>query len=133
MIPGGNNLKQIELIAQPSLCHRMLLENHRIIGTCDGIEAVKQAIYNILNTERYQYIIYSWDYGVELEDLYGMPADYAMPELKRRITEALMQDGRIEAVDQFEFEKKGSRMIVGFIVHTVFGRVRSRKEVELNV
>ncbi|MFQ8776837.1 MAG: DUF2634 domain-containing protein [Roseburia sp.] len=27
---------------------------------------MKQAIYNILNTERYQYIIFSWDYGVEL-------------------------------------------------------------------
>ena len=67
MIPVVNNLKEVEVIEQPSLCHRMILDTERISGECDGVEAVKQAIYNILNTERYQYIIYSWNYGVELK------------------------------------------------------------------
>lgn len=35
----------------------------------DGMEAVKQAVYKILQTERYKYVIYDWNYGVELEDL----------------------------------------------------------------
>ena len=45
--------------------------------------AVKQAVYKIIMTERYQYIMYSWNYGVELLDLFGEPVTYVCPELKR--------------------------------------------------
>lgn len=31
-------------------------------GTIDQIEAMEQAIYLILNVERYEWPIYSWDY-----------------------------------------------------------------------
>ena len=96
MIPVSNQLKNVEVVEQPSLCPRMIVESERIIGQCDDVEAIKQAIYNILNTERYQYIIFSWDYGVELKDLFGKPIDYVMPEVERRITEALVQDDRID-------------------------------------
>ena len=47
---------------------------------------------------------YSWNYGVELVELIGQPKEYALPEIKRCITEALLQDDRITAVDGFEFE-----------------------------
>ena len=85
MIPVSNQLKNVEVVEQTSLCPRMIVESERIIGQCDDVEAIKQAIYNILNTERYQYIIFSWDYGVELKDLFGKPIDYVMPEVERRI------------------------------------------------
>ena len=75
----------------------------------------------MLNTERYQYLIYSWDYGVELLDLFGEPISYVCPELERRITEALLQDDRIEEVDGFEFEVSGGTVKASFTVHTVFG------------
>ena len=42
-----------------------------------------KVVFNILNTERYQYIIYSWNYGIELIDLYGQPVSYVIPELKK--------------------------------------------------
>lgn len=58
MIPVSNQLKNVEVVEQPSLCPRMIVESERIIGQCDDVEAIKQAIYNILNTERYQYIIF---------------------------------------------------------------------------
>ena len=67
----------------------------RITGYIDGLEAIKQAVYLILNTERFEYIIYSWDYGVELYDLFGEPIDFVKSELKRVIKEALEQDDRI--------------------------------------
>ena len=98
---------------------------------CDDVEAIKQAIYNILNTERYQYIIFSWDYGVELKDLFGKPIDYVMPEVERRITEALVQDDRIDSCDSFEFEKKGRKLLVTFVAHTKFGSVPAQKEVDV--
>lgn len=131
MIPVVNNLKEVEVIEQPSLCHRMIFDDGRISGECDGVEAVKQAIYNILNTERYQYIIYSWNYGVELKDLFGMPVDYVAAEAERRITEALMQDDRITAVDNFEFEEGRKKLSITFTVHTKYGDVQGEKEVEM--
>ncbi len=131
MIPVVNNLKEVEVIEQPSLCHRMIFDDGRISGECDGVEAVKQAIYNILNTERYQYIIYSWNYGVELKDLFGMPVDYVAAEAERRITEALLQDDRITAVDNFEFEEGRKKLSITFTVHTKYGDVQGEKEVEM--
>ena len=68
---GGTALKRIAgLRKQPGKNYRMLLESNRVVGTCDGKEAMKQVIYKILMTERFRYVIYSWNYGVELEDLF---------------------------------------------------------------
>ena len=39
--------KEIDVVEQPSLCHRMVFDTERIAGECDGIEAVKQAIWFI--------------------------------------------------------------------------------------
>ena len=83
-----------EAARQPSRTYRLDMENNRISGMADGLEAVKQAVYLILNTERYWYPIYSWDYGVELNHLYGQPTGMVYPEIERLITEALMQDDR---------------------------------------
>lgn len=101
----------------------------RISGYVDELDAIKQAIYLILNTERYQYVIYSWDYGVELLDLYGKQMSYVMAELPRRIEEALTQDDRIEKVTDFEFEKIKSRLLVSFTVITNVGDIRMEMEV----
>ena len=88
----------------------MNIDGERITGTMtDDIEAVKQAIYKILNTERYQYPIYSWNYGVELADLFGKPIAYVLPEIPRRIKEALVADDRIIDATAFELshDKRG--------------------------
>lgn len=103
----------------------------RIAGFTDELDAVKQAIYLILNTERYQYIIYSWDYGVELLDLYGKPMPYVMSELPRRIKEALVQDDRIEDVVDFEFERNGKKLHVTFTVVTSVGSISTEMEVDV--
>lgn len=58
----------------------------RFLGKTDGTEAVKQAVLKILNTERYGYEIYTWDYGVELQDLYGQPMPYVLSELEDRLS-----------------------------------------------
>lgn len=104
---------------------------NQINGYVDDIEAVKQAIYLILSTERYEYIIYSWDYGVELVDLYGQPMPYVISELERRIIEALTQDDRIEDVTNFEFEKNGKRLYTTFTVVTTVGEIPTDLEVEI--
>ena len=90
----------------PTPTPRIIMGKNRLMGSCDGLEAIKQAVYLILNVERYRYVIYSSNYGVEFDDLLGKPVPYVLPELKRRIEEALTQDDRITSVDGFEFETK---------------------------
>ncbi len=132
MIPGMTAFLQqdFKIEKQPTHTYKMNLESKSIRGYTDNQEAMKQAIYKILNTQRYQYVMYSWNYGVELLDLYGEPLSYVCPELERRITEALTWDDRIQSVDNFEFDisKKG-KICVTFIAHTVFGDVVAKKVV----
>lgn len=89
----GENLDLIgfELEEQPSYTHKLDIEGQRVAGMTDKREALRQAVYLILNVERYAYPIYSRNYGSELVDLIGQPMDYAMSEMKRRITDALMR------------------------------------------
>ena len=115
---------------QPTRTYGMNMEDGTVQGYVDGLEAMRQAVYKVLLTERYQYPMYSWDYGVELADLFGEPVSYVCPELERRITEALLQDGRIEGVDgfSFSFPRKGT-VHVSFTVHTIFGDIEAEREV----
>lgn len=132
MIPSTTGFleQDFEITEQPTKTYRMNLESNRVRGYVDGQEAMKQAIFKILQTERYQYIMYSWNYGIETLDLYGEPVSWVCPELERRISEALMCDSRIKSVDNFEFNisKKGV-IHVTFIAHTVFGDVAAKKVV----
>lgn len=106
-------------------------EEDRINGFIDELESIKQAIYLILSTERYKYIIYSWDYGVELVDLIGKPIPYCMAEIPRRVKEALLVDNRIENVTDFQFEHKGKTLHTTFTVVTNVGKVETRLEVDI--
>lgn len=132
MIPSTKAFleQDFEIEKQPTHTYKMNCESNLIRGYTDGQEAMNQAIYKILSTERYQYIMYSWNYGIELLDLYGEPFSYVCPELERRITEALIWDERIQSVDNFEFNisKKGE-IHVTFTAHTVFGNVVAEKVV----
>lgn len=97
---------------------------NRIQGFKDEQAAMKQAIFKILQTERYKHPeIYSNNYGVELEELIGMPIPYVLPELERRITEALKWDERITSVNDFEFEVDKKEVLVKFTADTIYGTV----------
>ena len=110
---------------------RMNLEGETIVGRTDRLRAMEQAIYLILSVERYDYLIHSWNFGVELRDLFGQPVSYCLPEIKRRITEALLQDERITEVYNFTFDVKKGRVAVAFRVKTIFGEIDAAKEVEI--
>ena len=103
----------------------------RISGYIDGVEAVTQAVYLILSTERYKYIIYSWDYGVELVDLVGKPMPYVLSELPRRITEALTMDDRIDDVTDFEFTQDGKVLHTKFTVVSNVGNISTDLEMKV--
>jgi len=132
MIPSINDLltTELEIETQPSKNYMMHFDKKYIVGTNDKQEAMKQVIFKILNTERYDYIIYSWNYGIELKDLYGEPLSYVCAEVQDRINEALCQDDRINEVTDFEFEyPERNVLLVKFKVHTIFGDVDAEREV----
>lgn len=123
---------EYEFVESPTKTYAMQLDGERIRGKTDERKAMEQAIYKILLTERYQYLIYSWNYGIELRDLFGKPIPYCCVELERRIKEALLQDERITNVYNFEFENPEFETIkVKFIADTIFGEVDITKEVTL--
>lgn len=133
MIPStaGFLNQEFEIEEQPSLTYK-LTEDGSVRGSIDAEESIKQTIFRILNTERYQYIIYPWYYGIETLDLYGEPVTYVCPELERRIKEALLTDTRISNITNFEFnlEKKGV-VHVTFLVNTIYGEIKAEKEVNI--
>lgn len=132
MIPVASILTMnLEQTTYPTETYKIVLDKDRINGLTDEVEALCQAIYLILNTERYQHIIYSWDYGVELFDLIGQQMSYVIAEVDRRITEALIQDDRILNVTNFQFEHTKRSLHVTFDVISIYGVIKTEKEVAI--
>ena len=117
----------------PSKTYRMNIEEETVSGIItEDLEAVRQAVYKILNTERYKHVIYSSDYGVELADLFCKPMPYVIPEIPRRIEEALLIDDRITKVDSFDlqYDKQGN-VNCYFVVHSIFGNIEMERSVKV--
>ncbi len=133
MIPAVNDdlINDFEYEELPTRTFRLNIPSNTITGFTDELEAMKQAIFLILNVQRYEHIIYSWNYGIELEDLFGQPISFVLPELKRRITEALLQDTRITGVDNFSFETTKGKVHAIFTVSTIYGDVEAEKVVNV--
>ena len=132
MIPStvGFLDKDFGIEERPGFTYKMQPDEKSVRGHTDGLDAVRQAVFKIIMTERYQYIVYSWNYGIELLDLFGEPVTYVCPELTRRISEALLWDDRIQGVDSFEFDFPRKGIVhVTFIAHTIFGDVPAGREV----
>jgi len=98
-------------------------ESGIVRGLADGQEAARQAMRLILHTERFRYEIYSFRYGTELEGLAGKGDSFLFPEIKRRVTEALLTDDRVSATSDFIFKRIRTRVAVRFIAHTIFGDI----------
>ncbi|ASS76810.1 hypothetical protein CIG75_18930 [Tumebacillus algifaecis] len=136
MIPLGGVLsageETLEETEQPSRTYRIDWSEKRAIGTVDGIEAVTQSVYKILQTDRFENLIYSSDYGAEYAGLHGNQRQYIQSELRRRIREALLQDDRITGVEAMEFRFGADSVLVEFTVVSTFGNAQIRQEVMNN-
>lgn len=119
--------EELEDEIMPSLTYK-IASHDTVSGYIDELEAMQQAIKLILLTERYDYDIFPWEYGAEMKELYGMPADYCMAELESSIPESLLMDDRISAVDGFSFEEGKGYVTASFVVHTIFGAIDMEQE-----
>ena len=98
-------------------------DKNRIQGYVKELEAVKQSIICMLETERYAYLIHTWQYGASLEQYIGQSYDYVTADIGREIKETLMTDDRILDVFGFNFEQIGDNLKINFEVNTVYGIV----------
>lgn len=113
-----------EIESEPSLTYKLDFEN-KIVQTVliDEKEALKQAIYKILHTERYTYDMYNWDYGVELADYIGQDVEEVLPDIQDAIEDALTADDRIESVDYIEAEQDKGKLYISMQINTIYGEL----------
>ncbi|MCL2462909.1 MAG: DUF2634 domain-containing protein [Defluviitaleaceae bacterium] len=129
----------VSVVSFPTRTYKLRLDTDRIAGYTEGLDAMEQMIYKALLTDRYRYLIYDWNYGFEVDDLFGKDRSYVKPELIRRITECLMADDRVLGVENFAFpapddnayNSARNTVVVTFTARTVFGDVYYSKAVSV--
>lgn len=122
-----NNIYENDITVETSRAYK--LSKDTIQGFIDNKEALQQAIYKLLNTEKYEYPVYGFDYGIEFQNLIGTDPVYVRIELKRRIKECLLRDDRIHSVDNFSFTNTDNIITCTFDVRSIFGNTTITKEV----
>jgi hypothetical protein len=131
MIPKG--LIDVELTIQDTIeqTRTYKLSETNIQGFTDDLGALEQYIYKVLSTEKYEFPIYSFNFGIELESLIGRDPAYVKVELKRRIKNCLLQDSRITSVENFKFTITGDEALCTFDVVSIYGEIEITKEVNV--
>uniref|UniRef100_UPI00402AC378 DUF2634 domain-containing protein n=1 Tax=Veillonella magna TaxID=464322 RepID=UPI00402AC378 len=91
----------------------------------EGDEALKIWVYKALKTERYEYLAYSWQYGIELKPFIGkvMGVYERYSELKRVIIECLMVNPYIKSIDSVDFQTDGDYTHCDIALTTIYGEV----------
>jgi hypothetical protein len=99
----------------------------------DGYTAWAQWCVKTILTERFAYLAYSRNYGVEIDEALKQPTRAAVEtEVERTITEALLTDPRTYAVRDFSFEWRGDKLYVSFTVIPVIGEAVRIEGVKLS-
>lgn len=125
-----NSLKPTtQIVVVPSKTYKM--NEERIAGYVDGLEAVKQAICHILMVERYSCLIYDDNYGVELEQYIGQDIEFLKATIESTLKEALTQDLRIKDVIVTNIKELENIILVKFTVKSTYGDIQM--EVNINV
>ena len=89
----------------------------------EGNEAIKVWVYKALLTPRYNYSIYSWDYGSELMDLIGKAYTPSLTkeEAKRYIKEALLINPYILEVNVIDTSFDNGVLSADIKIVTIYG------------
>ena len=114
---SGNSIQY----RQPNLTYR-IGENTVNGRISNNLEAVKQAVKCILETERYSNPIYGDDYGIELEQYKGADYGKIVAGIETTLRDALLQDDRITNIIVTNVEKLDiDSCKVEFDVYTIYG------------
>lgn len=91
----------------------------------EGNEAIEMWVYFALLTNRYEHLIFSWDYGTELVKLIGQKftRGYTESEAFRFVKEALMINPYIVDVINREIKFSENELKIKIKVVSVYGEV----------
>lgn len=109
---------------KPSKTYRLDLDEGRIVGYVDNLEAVNQAIRKALITPRFKCLIYDNQYGSEIEDAVtakDATREYVEAVMEGFVKDALLPDTRILSVYDFSFEFRDDAAFISFRADTIFG------------
>lgn len=90
-----------------------------------GNEGIKVWIYKAIKTNRYEFEIYTWDYGSEIESLIGkgFQIGFIKSETKRYIEEALSVNPYITKINKIDVDFKADILTAYVDLETVYGRL----------
>ena len=109
---------------QPSMTYRLDLENGRIVGKVDGLEADNQATRKAIITPRFKCLIYDRQYGSEIEDAIirkDATRDYIEAATEGFVKDALLPDTRILSIYDFHIDLEEDAAHISFKADTIFG------------
>ena len=103
----------------------------REYGIVEGKEAVKVWIWNCLQTQRFRYPIYSWDYGADMEQYIGraVSKEFLQTDCENEIRSALLVNPYISDITDFDVERMDDQMHISFRVITRFGEMEVEQSV----
>ena len=126
----------VTVLSYPNRTFKMNTDVKRFSGKIDEENtesAIRQAVFCMLNTQRYNSEIFSTNYGFEFQDLIGQDVDYICAVLPSRIKEALTIVDRFEDVTDFDISVKNKSVFAKFTVVTADEDVEIDTEVNINV
>lgn len=92
----------------------------------DGVEYLKTWIQHILRSQNGTLLYKDSEYGSEYQRLIGqrLPTSVFLSELERTIRETLLQNEKIDDVENFNIERSKNRLTVSFDVMSEYGIVK---------
>lgn len=86
-------------------------------------EAIKTWCYKALKTERFRYLIYSWNFGSELEDMIGKSytPNLTKAESIRYIEECLLINPYIKRITGIEIQFDKGKLDITGTIETIYG------------
>lgn len=91
----------------------------------EGLDAIVQWANNALRTARYEWTIYSWDFGEEYTTLIGYTytQEYLDNEVNRMVTECLCEHPYIQGISDLVVTVERDRLHIEFTLITDLGEV----------
>lgn len=88
-------------------------------------EAVKVWIYKAILTPRYRHLIYSWNYGSELEQLIGKTHELEnlTSEVRRYLEDCLLINPYIKSIEDVVVSQTKEIVEISFTAFTIYGKV----------
>lgn len=91
----------------------------------EGKEAVLVWAWKALHTPRFRYVIYTWDYGNEVESLIGQPftEELKQSEAVRYVEECLLVCPYVSSVSDTKVKFSDGRLSLQTNLKTIYGEV----------